>query len=152
MSTISTLFDTIKSAATATLSSHYVLSNPYNPEENDELSLNQGVGVAFGSGQKSDREIDNHLWIRRSFSIVVTRRFFATELNTSDKETTEKDLFEDQKLLIIKMMQDPLVGISNSVAKLIFISDNGIETIFGEADNFLKLVSNFEVEYRETIF
>ncbi len=151
MSSISSIFDTLKTLLTTTFPSHYWLSDPRIIEGNSELDLNQGIGLAAGVGESLQREIDKHVWIRREFQVVITRRHFASELNREGKDTVEKDILEDQKTLIIAFMNDPLETIAKSVSKAIFVGDNGVETVFGDNGNFLKLVTRFQVDYREII-
>jgi len=151
MSTISSAFDLLKTAVTTALPNHTLLVNPYSVEENPDVYLNQGVGIGFGTGLNTNREICPKLYVRRAFFIVITRNYFATDLNRSDKESTEKQLFEDELLVLQELLADVLATLDQAVAKTKFLGDNGIETVFGEKDNFLKVIMQFEFEYYETI-
>lgn len=151
MSAISEIFDTLKASITEVLPEHMWLSDPRLIESNSELDLNKGVGIALGAGEAIQREIDKHIWISREVSVTITRRHFASELNREDQENEEKNLLEDQKLLIVKFMNDPLDEVAKSVSKALFLGDNGIENVFGDSGSFLKITTRFQVQYREII-
>jgi hypothetical protein len=124
------------------------LPNPYKPEENNELYLKQGYGIALGSGENTNRVVNCKFSINRTMTIVITRKFYAREDDASAKATTEKQLFEDQYELINDLEQDFTVNDSTMYTR--YISDGGIEYISGEKDNFLMLRTEFSVEYLET--
>jgi len=150
MSNISTAFDNFKTRLSTLLPSHVELTNPYSVEQNTEGALNQGYGVILGPGSNSKRLVGCKLSVVRSFNLVLTRKFYAQELNITGKETTAKDLFEDQKLVIADTEKNPTIG-SSAIAKIEYESDNGLEFVLTEADNYLKLETVFKVEYFETL-
>jgi hypothetical protein len=150
MSKISTAFDDFKNKIIALLASHVQLTNPYAVEENTEGALNQGFGVIFGAGENTRRLVGCKMSVARNFNLVLTRKFYAQELNISGKETTAKDLFEDQKTVILEIEKNPTIG-STAIAKIDYVNDNGIEFVFTEKDNYLKLETTFRVEYFETL-
>lgn len=149
MSDISTVYDAIITRVEAVLTSHKRLSNPYKPDENSEKVLNKGYGVRFGPGVNTNRQF-NKLSVERTFGIVLTRRVYATEQAASKKASTEKSLFEDQKLILEDIEGDPTLGTS-VVVKAAYTEDSGLEFVFVEKDNFLSLESIITVEYFEDI-
>ncbi len=150
---ISTAFDAIKAKMISLFpeSSGYIqLSNPYDIEENTEAACEQGWGVAFGSGQNLNLSISCNMSIQRTIAIVLTRRRYANELDTPNKEVAEKLLFEDQFTLIKALETEPALDSSTSgIAGFTFSSDDGIEVIFEESDSYIKLKSEFALKYFE---
>lgn len=150
MSNISTAFDNFKSMVASLLTSHLAITNPYAVEENTEGALTIGYGVIFGAAENTNRLVGCKMSVRRDFRLVITRKFYAQELNITGKEDAAKSLFEDQKLVIAYVEKNPTIG-SSAIAKIDYVSDNGIEFVFTEKDNYLKLETVFRVEYFETL-
>lgn len=150
MSKISDAYDAIVLQVQNLLPSHVRLSNPYAINENTESALRQGWGIALLSGTNTERNIGCKLSVSRQFSVVLTRKMYANELNVEGKASTEKQLFEDQFTLIQAFESDPTLGLTD-IAALKWESDNGLEFVFGEKDNFLQLNSTFTVEYFEQL-
>lgn len=150
---ISTAFDAIKAKMIALFpeaSGYIQLSNPYDIEENTVASCEQGWGVAFGSGQNLNLEVGCRLSMQRTITITLTRRRYANELDTANKEDAEKLLFEDQYKLIQALELEPALDSSTSgIAGIGFSSDDGVEVIFEESDAYIKLSSEFELKYFE---
>jgi hypothetical protein len=150
MSNISTAFNDFKTRLSTLLPNHIGLTNPYASEQNTAGALNLGYGVVLGAGTNTKRLMGCKLSVSRNFNLILTRKYYAQELNITGKETTAKDLFEDQKLIIAYVEKNPTIQ-STAIAKMEYDSDNGIEFIFTEKDNYLKLETVFRVEYFETL-
>jgi hypothetical protein len=152
MSNISTAYDAIKSKMDALFpsSSGYIqLVNPYDIEENTDSALRLGWGISFGSATNTRRELS----IERTINITFTRARFRSEFNTSQQETNEKLLFEDQYLLIKDLEKEPTINNAVSgIAKFSFDSDGGVESVTGESDAYIKLVTVFSLEYFENLY
>ncbi len=151
MSTISSAIDLIKTAVTTALPNHTYLTNAYQPEENNNLYLNQGVGIAWRQAINTNREVCPKIYQSQTFEVVITRNYFASDLNVDDKESQAKQIFEDALLVISALSIDVLDSLNQSVAICKYLGHNGIETVFGEKDNYLKATLNFEFEYYETL-
>lgn len=151
MSTISSAIDIIKTAVTGALPNHTYLTNGYQPDENNNLYLNQGVGIAWRQSLNTNREICPKIYMSQTFDVVITRNYFASDLNVDDKESQAKQIFEDALLVIQALGTDVLSSQNQAVAKCKYIGHNGIETVFGEKDNYLKATLTFEFEYYETL-
>jgi hypothetical protein len=150
MSNISTFYDTILTRTAAVLPAAYQkLSNPYQIDQNQEMALRAGYGIAVGPAENTNRQIDCNLSIKRTITVTLTRKHFATELNRTDKEAAEKQLLEDQLLLVKEFEKDPMSVYSNNVTKFVFVGDNGIESVFDQKNDFLKLTMSFDSEYFE---
>ena len=145
MSTISTLHDAVINRVSTTLSGHLRLSNPYQLEQNPDRYLEQGYGVAFGGGINSDRQVACKLSMQREIVISITRRYLGQETDVTSKATLDKQLYEDQ-LLVIKDLYDNITE-----APIKFVSDGGTEFIVSDKSNYLALRSTFQIEYFESI-
>lgn len=155
MSNITTAFDAIKAKMLVLfpeVSGYYQLTNPYDVEENTITMHEKGWGVALGPGTNTNRQLSCRLSVQRDITIVLTRRRYANELDTPSKESAEKSILEDQYTLIKALEKDPTINSSVSgIARFVFASDGGIETILAESDAFIKLVTVFNMEYFENL-
>jgi len=154
MSKISTGLDAIKTRLGIILPDHIQLSNPYDVEENTDRALNLGWGLGVGSGLNSERHLSCKLSIRRQIIIPITRRIIASELGTTRKETSEKNLLEDQFLVIDDLEKDPTVNNSNVISSMKYVSDGGIIGIArgdGKNDAWRFIRSIFQIEYFEDL-
>lgn len=149
MSNFSLLYDAIVDRIEAVLPSHTRLPNPYKVNENTELYLRQGFGVALGAATNTNRELSCRISVGRDFSVVLTRKFYSIESGVSNKESVEKQLIEDQILLIRDFCDNS--ALPGALGIVSYSSDGGIEYVFNEKDNFLVLNTTFTVEYFETI-
>lgn len=145
MSTISSMHDALITRLETVLSGHLRLTNPYDLEQNPERFLNQGYGLAFGAGENTKQIIDCMLSMRMDINISITRQFVGQETDAAGKATVEKNLFEDQ-LLVIKDFCNNI-----SIGTIDFNGHNGIEFIVAEKSNFLALRSTFSIIYFESI-
>jgi hypothetical protein len=84
-------------------------------------------------------------------SIVLTRRFYASEMNRTAKETVEKQLMEDQFLIVKDIEKDPSLGLSDVVANFQYEGDEGIQFAFSEDKPFYRLTMRFRLEYLENL-
>lgn len=149
MSNFSTLYDAIVDRLEAVLPSHTRLPNPYKVDENTELFLRQGWGLALTSGTNPNRNLSCRISTLRSFEIIITRKFYSLESSVTNKEATEKQLIEDQLLVIIDFCNNS--SLPSALGVVNFESDSGIEYVSGEKDNFLVLRSVFGVEYFDNV-
>jgi hypothetical protein len=150
MSKITDAFDALQNKIKAVLPAHIQIPNPYKPEENNEQQLTKGWGLRIGGGENTQRALNCQMSIRRSFILVLTRKVRANEMNIGGKESAHKQIFEDQALVIKALESDPSLGMT-SIANAIFTDDNGLEYVFTDKDNFVKLESTVQVEYFENI-
>lgn len=125
------------------------LTNPYNVAANTITALEKGWGLAIGPGLNTNRQLSCQLSIGRSMIVVLTRQFFANELDVDAKESGELLLMEDQFKVINDFESEPTIN--KTVAKSNFISDEGIKRVFETKDQYMKLESVFEMEYLENL-
>jgi len=149
MSSVSTIYDRFVTRLGVLLPNHLRLPNPYEPAENNALFLKQGYGVKIGQGTNTNRVISNQLSIDRAYLVVITRQFFALESDAASKASTEKQLIEDSLLLIKDLESDPSMG--GLAMNASYQSDDGINAIFTEKDQYLSTTVTINVEYLESL-
>jgi len=152
MSKATDVFDALVARVAAVLPDHKRIPNPYIIEQNSERILNKGQGVTFGPGENTFRRLTNQLSVARDFSVIITRKSIKKETDSSGRAEDIQLLFEDQKLVIDDVEKNTtLLDSTLSVAKSDYLSDNGLEFIYGEKDNFIKVESVIRVEYIEDL-
>lgn len=149
MSTISTAYDALKARLLAVLPNHSQMTNPYAPEQNSEQILRKSYGLRISTAENTNRQVSCQLSIRRTMEVVITRKYFASEMNRTAKETVEKDLMEDAFLVIKDIEKDADLG--NNVANILYQSDTGIEFVFSEDKPFFMTTLTFGLEYFENL-
>lgn len=124
------------------------LPNPYDPSLNPEPYLAFGYGIMIGSSSES-RAMQSSVGIKRKISIIQTRSFIAVNSDPSTKEDAEKLLIEDQISLLKNLENDfNLGGLVNEVA---YVSDGGIQSVFSNQKQFLKIETQFSMQYVESL-
>lgn len=149
MSTISTAYDALKVRLQAVLPNHAQLTNPYAADQNSELILRKAYGVKISTVENTNRMVSCQLSLRRTMEVVITRKYFASEMNRAAKESVEKELLEDAFLVVKDIEKDADLG--NNVANIVFVSDNGIEFVFSEDKPFYMMTLSFNLEYFENL-
>jgi hypothetical protein len=151
MSKASDSYDALKARVAAVLPNHFVLPNPYFPEQNSENALRQGQGIKFATALNSRRSLSCQMSVSRQVEVIITRKYYGSELMVANKTNVEKLLFEDQYLVIKEIEKDPTVAISSVVVQTRFENDSGIEFVFNENKPFLMIRSLFSIEYIENL-
>lgn len=149
MSNISDLYDEMVTRVSTVLSSHKRLTNPYKIEQNTKGILTLGWGIRLGPMVNSQRTMCPKISLDRDTIIIITRKFIAQETAVTIKADAEKNLMEDQ-LLVVKDLCDNS-NLSGVLGNVDFLSSSEIIQIFGDKDNFIALESTFKAEVFETI-
>lgn len=149
MSNFSDLYDAVVTRIEAVLPNHARLVNPYAVESNPEGMLRQGWGLALAAGTNTNRNLSCRLTFGRTFTVVLSRKFYAKESDVTSKASTEKELFEDLILLTRDFCDNS--DLPGSLGLINYESDGGVEQVFGEKDNFLVMRANFAVEHFEQV-
>lgn len=129
---------------------HRQIPNPYKLDENSELLLRQGYGLSISVGENTNRQVGCQMSIRRDMIVSLTRVVRANEFDVSAKDSAIKQLFEDQYLLIKDVETYPGLN-SNDIVSAKYTTDNGIQFVFGEKDNYMALETTIAVEYFENL-
>ena len=152
MSILSDIYDEIVSVLETNYPDHNKLTNPYSIEENNEQALRQGYGLAVGPSQNTQRFTGCKMSIAREFRVIFTRQVYALEQDIDAKQEADKQLMEDQRLLIKEIEKDPQLDVgSNGLTKFVFTEDTGIEYVHPEKQSFIKLETIFIMEYIENL-
>lgn len=151
MSKITDVYNALKTRIETVLPNNTRMTNPYKPEENMEPILDRAYGIQIGSMINTERRLSCTASIQRTFVVVLTRKYFALELDREQKQIAELQLVEDQFLLIKDFEGEPTLGDSDAVTRSKVASDAGIEFVFNEKDNFFKLEMDVEIEYFEDL-
>lgn len=138
---VETVLDTVAGGYTR-------LPNPYNIEDNTEIKLRKGYGIALLAGENTNRQVNCKFSVKRTMEIVLTRLYTQREENALTHAAVEKALFEDQFKLINDFEQD--ISINGTTMYTRWETDGGLEYVSGETGRFLMLKTQFSLEYLET--
>lgn len=152
MSLISDGFDAlilrVETVLDAATNNYTRLPNPYNVEDNTEIKLRKGYGVALQAAENTNRQVNCKFSVSRTMEVVLTRLYTGYEENAVEKASTEKLLLEDQYKIINDLEQD--VTINGTTMYTRWETDGGLEYVSGETGRFLMLKTQFSLEYLET--
>lgn len=140
-----TIYDRIFVALEAAFPDRKELINPYIITDNNNLYLKSGYGVELGPMAKSEAFNRVQRQFQRNVSISLTEKIASTDKDTLVRRSKEKELISDQLTLITTLKNN----ISSDWVE--FVSDEGIEYIFDERDNYIRLRANFIINYNETV-
>lgn len=150
MSKIADAYNAMITRVSTLLPSHVRLPNVYRVPQNPDPYLSQGYGIQLGSAQNTNRNLGCKLSVERQMVVVISRKFYAREYDPEEKATTEKQLFEDQFLVIKDMEKDPTLN--NTVMMTKYLSDTGIQFVDAEnKEQYMFIESTFSVEYLEDL-
>lgn len=149
MSQASLIYDEITSLMAALFPTHTQLTDGFIIENNAELDLDLSYGIYFGPALNTNRLIGCQFSAQRQVSLTLTRVVRAGMRSLGKIQDVEKQLLEDHYTLIKNFAKNE--NLDTLAVKRSYISDNGIERIFGEQKNFLMIQSIFEVEYFEDL-
>lgn len=125
------------------------LTNPYVLDDNEDIFLKSGYGVAILPTSNLNRATSCLYSIGRDVEITFTKQIFGTNRDISERQTVEKGLMQDQLDLIKAIDSDG--QLNDLLANSAFLGDNGIEFIFNDRNNFVALTCNFTLEYHEQL-
>ena len=150
MTKLSTVYDAINTRLNSLYgSTHRKIYAPRNLEERvDTKTLARGYGWFFSGAQNNTGEtLAKQASVTRTLTVVNTIVTRGTTLDTMIREASEKQLLEDQYLLIKDFEEDVTLG--GEVADIRFLSDGGIVDLFGEREDYLLIESTCTVRYFE---
>lgn len=151
MSRITDVYNAIEARLVAVLPNHKRLPHPDLLELNTPQTLRQGYGILIGQGVNSVRETGCRVSIQRDFIVSITRESFQSDFVADKRETAEKTVYEDLKLVIEDVETDPKIGTSNVLIGAKYLSDAGTELVLIDKLSFIKVEAIIQVEYFEDI-
>ncbi len=148
MSAISEIYDVVKTTLTDVYSAKkaWPLTNPYDIEDNSDLYLKRGYGFYMGAGLDKGT-MTNEIEMNRELIVTLTLETGAAQNTNKIRESAEKELLEEQAKLLKLLHSDPAIS---GKASVVYQNDNGIESIFGEKENFIMIQSRFLITYFES--
>ncbi len=152
MSQVSTAYDNFVTRVDAVLTSNngwMKLPHAYDVDKNPELYLRQGYSIGIGSGSNTKRVLSNTISISREFIVTLVRSLDYLDLEVTGRQTLEKQLFEDLKLVIADVEGNSTLNAGQILCS--YQGDGGIEYVDNETSEYVSLRSTFVVEYFETI-
>lgn len=152
MSAITTAYDNFVTRINSVLTSGngwIKLSNAYAVDKNPEIYLNQGYAIGLGPGSNLQMLQSNIVSMQREFILTLVRVQDATDLEVTLKQTAEKTLFEDLKLVIADIESNS--SLNSGTIFCSYQGDSGIEFVDGETAEYLSLKATFILKYFETI-
>ena len=154
MSAAVDVYNLIESLITTALPNAVELNNPYFPEEDSVLSYDSAYGITFGdgSGDEDTTGIGQSV-VSRTYTIVQTRRKFATARDKSASVQTAKDLIDDFTLIKNAIAGDQSLGNSSIVKRAFYVGDSGIEflTLDKKRNSIFVVRTTLQVEYHEEV-
>jgi hypothetical protein len=156
MSNITTAYDDITAVITTILPNHNELINPYVIELNDDLTFDKAWGLAIADGENTNLQLGCRLSVDRNFRFTLTRKIFAGQLQrnlsaVTARRDTEKQLFEDQYLVLKELETNPTITDSTVITKLVWSNDNGLELLRTEKSDIIFLTTVLKLTYLEEL-
>jgi hypothetical protein len=149
MSQISTAYDNFHTRVAAVLTGWVKLPHAYALEKNPEIYLKQGYAVGLGPGNNTKRLLSKTLSISRELHLSIVREMPALDLEATGRESVEKTLFEDLKLVIADVEANSTLNEGQIFCS--YQGDAGIEYIDGDSSEYAFIKAIFQIEYFETI-
>lgn len=148
---ISTVLDTLRTAIKTAFPTKTEIPNAYSLTDNDEMLLENGLGIAVRSGAESANQVFNYDIESRTIGIIFTKKIFRIESDVDPIKTVEKDLLEDQVTLRKLLLKNTQLSIDSSIFKVDYVGDTGPQFIFEGDFSFLSLEINFVIDIMEEI-
>lgn len=148
MTTPTEIYDGIVARVGSLLPDHKRLPRPYNIAENNERFLDKGWGIAVTASENTQRELCKRRSLRRSFEIIVTRKYYSLEHDVEKRSDTEKLLLEDLSTLYDDYCEN--LTLANEKGLIQALGDNGIEEVYSEDKPFYAVRLRMDVEYFRT--
>jgi hypothetical protein len=149
MTQISNIIDRFSTLIEGQVSGVTQIPNPYEPEGNSDLWLNNGYGVGYGSADVDRREVGCKIYLRREIIVMLLRRVEANENDASGVEAIAKNVMEDE-LKIIKAVENDNTLNGNAIDAS-YIDTTPLEYLVGDRGRYFILNIGFSVLYAEDL-
>lgn len=147
--TITDALDQIETELVALLTGYTRLPFPSVIEANTEGSLRLGFAIDVGPGVNTKELASCKMVIERDVSVILTRQVYAGSLDVDTKYDAVKNILEDHLIVVKHFEQNPQLG--GIVTVFDYDSDNGVEPVFADKENFIKIELNFKLKYFEDL-
>lgn len=151
MTQISDIIDQWSTLIEGQISGITEIPNPYEPQKNPDLYLQNGYGVGFGPAENTNRSVGGHASIERDFDIMLFRQIAATENDTDGVKTVAKAMLEDQLKIIKVVEKDP--SLAKTCVKCVFATSDPVEYLIDNETGrrYFSLIASFRCEYFEAL-
>ena len=150
LSKISTIYDNLQTLVGAALSTWKRLPNPYVADQNAELLLTKGYGIAIGPGRnRPDIEVGCRAYYERIFNVVLTQQITTTDHDSTARAAIEKALVE--AFYAVRRAIDGDNTLSAQAVSVDYQDDSGIELLLGARAKCMSINVNFLVLYQESL-
>jgi hypothetical protein len=131
------------------------IPNPYDPENNSDLFLQNGYGIGYGPGTNTQRDIGcDRVSIEREFQVMLLRVVAATDQDATAIENSAKSVLEDELKLIKAIHFDDSMnggGSPNVALQSNFTTSDPLVFLEGERGRYFQQITAFSVEYIEAV-
>lgn len=139
------VFDSLVTAIQILLPNHKRIPNPFELSENNGRILEQGWGLAIApGGENTGRFSCAQRSLRVTFTLAITRKFYATEHDAAAKAVADKLLLTDFETVLDDSWKNNL-----SLAGSLQLTPGfaGIQSIFADKDLYRAMNVTLTVEY-----
>jgi len=124
------------------------LSSSIDISRNSDHVLEAGWGVRVDSSSNGSIGILNFLNEAREFSVITTRKSFHKKSDTDAFMTDQVALMEDHAELIKYLVGDTQLGIPDTVSRIDFVSNSGVELVEGK-EKFIQTTTTISIDILE---
>jgi hypothetical protein len=149
MSKITQIYDSLVARVSLVLPTYRRLTNPYEVEDNNELYMTKGFGVAVGPGVRTDRIISCQKSWERGFNIILVNQITTTDHNISANEIIQKNILEDHFALFSDLEKETTLSAITIRSQV--ESDDGLEFVNLETSRYYVMQINVLTEYLEDL-
>lgn len=148
MTAVSNIYDALENLIDTALPDYTRLPDPYNTDDNPELYLRKGYGIAFGDDNNTERKIGcQKVSINQDFVIPLVNLVTATNTNSTIHASVEKSLIED-KFKIIKALETDS-DLSGVTMQAKYIGSSALTYLEGDRDKYIITELFISTEYLE---
>ena len=147
MSKISQIHAALLARLDAVLPSYRRLTNPYDIEDNNELYLTKGYGVAVGPGLRTDRLVSCQKSWERSFDVILTNQITTTDHNILANDTIQKSILEDHFAVFSDLEKETTLSALTIRSQV--EADDGLEFVDLETARYYAMQITILTEYLE---
>jgi hypothetical protein len=142
MSAISTFYDAVDSWMSSLFATptYKKLVNPYTIESDATLNINRGWAFVVGPKTPANLTTGRYWQFTVNLQIIQTIVNKGTDRDITIRQTAEKLLLEDQFTMLDSLRTT--TTFDTKVWNLEYDSDNGLEFVFTEQQNYYKIVTN----------
>lgn len=149
MSTITAAYDYMVGVAQSLLPDHKRLPDPYNLVNNSDRHLEKGWGFTIERGRSNRHTDQGSVGVDRDIIFKITRQFISLASDAEKRATTEKQILEDQMLILKRLESDFTLG--GLILNTDYDSDTGVEYVIIKDSPYLKIETTISLQYVENL-